>query len=411
MNPADKVEKWKISKLIPYARNARTHSDEQVGQIAASIKEWGWTTPVLVDEEGGIIAGHGRTLAAQKLGMAEVPVMVAKGWSEAKKRAYVLADNKLALNAGWDNEMLALELGELGDLGFDLDLTGFTPEEISALVAIEVTGLTDEDAVPDVPDEPITKLGDIYQLGNHRLMCGDSCSLTDMEKLCNGQLVDMWLTDPPYNVAYEGKTKDALKIQNDSMGNDQFRQFLRDAYVTADLVMKPGAVFYIWHADSEGYNFRGAAQDAGWKVRQCLIWKKSSMVMGRQDYHWKHEPCLYGWKEGAGHLWATDRKQTTILEFDKPSRNGEHPTMKPVVLFEYQMLNNTKGADIVLDSFGGSGTTMLAAEKHGRHARLMELDPKYCDVIVKRWQEFTGKIATHAETGQPFAEVTNGNKN
>jgi site-specific DNA-methyltransferase (adenine-specific) len=411
MNPADKVEKWKISKLIPYARNARTHSDEQVGQIAASIKEWGWTTPVLVDEEGGIIAGHGRTLAAQKLGMAEVPVMVAKGWSEAKKRAYVLADNKLALNAGWDNEMLALELGELGDLGFDLDLTGFTPEEISALVAIEVTGLTDEDAVPDVPDEPITKLGDIYKLGNHRLMCGDSCSLTDMEKLCNGQLVDMWLTDPPYNVAYEGGTKEKLTIKNDSMGDDQFRQFLRDAYVTADLVMKPGAVFYIWHADSEGYNFRGAAQDAGWKVRQCLIWKKSSMVMGRQDYHWKHEPCLYGWKEGAGHLWATDRKQTTILEFDKPSRNGEHPTMKPVVLFEYQMLNNTKGADIVLDSFGGSGTTMLAAEKHGRHARLMELDPKYCDVIIKRWQEFTGKIATHAETGQPFAEVTNGNKN
>jgi site-specific DNA-methyltransferase (adenine-specific) len=212
-----------------------------------------------------------------------------------------------------------------------------------------------------------------------------------MEKLCDGQLVDMWLTDPPYNVAYEGGT--GLTIQNDDMGDEQFRQFLRDAYVTADTVMKPGAVFYIWHADSEGYNFRGAAQDAGWKVRQCLIWKKSSLVMGRQDYHWKHEPCLYGWKEGAGHLWATDRKQTTILEFDKPSRNGEHPTMKPVALFEYQMLNNTKGSDIVLDSFGGSGTTMLAAEKNGRKAFLMELDPKYCDVIVKRWEDFTGKKA------------------
>lgn len=223
--------------------------------------------------------------------------------------------------------------------------------------------------------------------------------------------VDMLLTDPPYNVAYEGGTKEKLTIQNDSMGNDQFRQFLRDAFVTADTVMKKGAVFYIWHADSEGYNFRGACQDAGWQVRQCLIWKKSSLVMGRQDYHWKHEPCLYGWKDGAGHLWATDRKQTTILEFDKPNRNGEHPTMKPVALFEYQMLNNTKGGDLVLDLFGGSGTTMLAAEKHGRHSALMELDPKYCDVIVKRWQDFTGKIATHAETGQPFAEVSNGNKN
>lgn len=216
----------------------------------------------------------------------------------------------------------------------------------------------------------------------------------------------MLLTDPPYNVAYEGATKEKLTIQNDNMGDDQFRQFLRDAFVTADTVMKKGAVFYIWHADTEGYNFRGACHDAGWQVRQCLIWKKSSLVMGRQDYHWKHEPCLYGWKDGAGHLWATDRKQTTILEFDKPTRNGEHPTMKPVALFEYQMLNNTKGGDLILDLFGGSGTTMLAAEKHGRHSALMELDPKYCDVIVKRWQDFTGKIATHAETGKPFAEVT-----
>jgi len=407
-NPADKVERWSIGKLIPYARNARTHSDEQIGQIAASIKEWGWTTPILVDETGGIIAGHGRTLAAQRLKMAEVPVMVAKGWSDAKKRAYVLADNKLALNAGWDNEMLALELGEIGELGFDLDLTGFTADEIAALTPEPIEpGLTDEDAVPEVPEQPVTVLGDVWVLGKHRLMCGDSCSVEAVTKLTDGGGVDMLLTDPPYNVAYEGKTKESLTIQNDSMGNDQFRQFLRDAFVTADTVMKKGAVFYIWHADSEGYNFRGACNDAGWKVRQCLIWKKSSMVMGRQDSHWKHEPCRYGWKEGAGHLWATDRKQTTILEFDRPHRNGEHPTMKPVGLFEYQMLNNTKGGDIVLDLFGGSGTTMLAAEKHGRHGYLMELDPKYCDVIIKRWQDFTGKIATHAETGQPFAEVTN----
>ena len=412
-NPADKVEQWDINKLVPYARNSRTHSDEQVSQIAASIKEWGFTTAVLVDEQGGIIAGHGRTLAAQRLQMKEVPVMVAAGWSDAKKRAYIIADNKLALNAGWDNEMLALELGELKDLDFDLDLTGFTADEIAALMPVDVTdGLVDEDQIPEVPDVSITVQGDVWVLGKHRLMCGDSTSLDAVEKLTGGGggIIDMLLTDPPYNVAYEGGTKEKLTIQNDSMGNDQFRQFLRDAFVTADAVMKAGAVFYIWHADSEGYNFRGAINDAGWKVRQCLIWKKSSMVMGRQDYHWKHEPCLYGWKDGAGHLWATDRKQTTILEFDKPTRNGEHPTMKPVALFEYQMLNNTKGGDIVLDLFGGSGTTLIAAEKNGRVSYLMELDPKYCDVIIKRWQEFTGKIAVHADTNTPFAEVTHGNK-
>ena len=404
-HPASQVEHWDIHRLIPYAKNSRTHSDEQIAQIAASIKEWGWTTPILVDETGGVIAGHGRLAAATRLHMLKVPVVVASGWSEAQKRAYVIADNKLALNAGWDNELLALELGELGDAGFDLELTGFTDEEIKALMPVEVTeGLTDPDAAPTVQENPVTVPGDVWIMGKHRLMCGDSTSTDHLAQLTQGNLVDMWLTDPPYNVAYEGGTKDKLKIKNDEMGDEQFRQFLRDAYTAADTVMKPGAVFYIWHADSEGYNFRGAARDAGWTVRQCLIWKKSSLVMGRQDYHWKHEPCLYGWKEGAGHLWAADRKQTTILEFDKPSRNGEHPTMKPVALFEYQMLNNTKGGDMVLDSFGGSGTTLIAAEKNGRTALLMELDPRYCDVIVKRWQEFTGKKATHESTGCEFLE-------
>jgi DNA modification methylase len=396
----------KVADLIPYARNSRTHSDAQVAQIAASVREFGWTNPVLADGENGIIAGHGRILAARKLGMEEVPCIELAGLSDTQRRAYIIADNKLALNAGWDDELLAIEFAELADAGFDNLLTGFTQDEIDALTPEQIPeGLTDEDAVPEVQAEPVSKLGDVWLMGKHRVMCGDSTSIEALERLCGGQLVDMWLTDPPYNVAYEGKTKDALTIKNDSMADDQFRQFLRDSYVAADAVMKPGAVFYIWHADSEGYNFRGAAQDAGWKVRQCLIWKKSTMVMGRQDYHWKHEPCLYGWKGGAGHLWAADRKQTTILEFDKPSRNGEHPTMKPVALFEYQMLNNTKGGDIVLDSFGGSGTTLLAAEKNGRYARLMELDPKYVDVIVRRWQEFTGKQATHAATGATFAEV------
>ena len=390
----------RVGDLIPYARNSRTHSDEQVAQIAASIKEFGWTNPILIDGEKGIIAGHGRLKAAMRLGLEEIPAIELSHLTEIQKKALIIADNKLALNAGWDTELLSLELEELELEGLDLSLTGFGEEEITALRPEVVNeGLTDEDAVPEPPPEPITKPGDIWILGKHRLMCGDSTSIDHLEKLCNGRQVDMWLTDPPYNVAYEGKTKDALTIKNDSMSDDTFRQFLRDAYTAADAVMKSGAVFYIWHADSEGYNFRGAAQDAGWKVRQCLIWKKSTMVMGRQDYHWKHEPCLYGWKEGAGHLWAADRKQTTILEFDKPSRNGEHPTMKPVALFEYQMLNNTKGGDIVLDSFGGSGTTLVAAEKNGRVAYLMELDPKYCDVIVKRWEEFTGQKARleHAE--------------
>lgn len=396
------LEYRKTGILIPYARNSRTHSEAQVQQIASSIKEFGFTNPVLIDDENGIIAGHGRVQAAQLLGMAEVPCIVLSGLSEAKKRAYIIADNKLALNAGWNDEMLRLEFEDLKAMDFDLDLTGFSADEIDKLMPQVVEGLTDEDAVPETPETPVTVLGDVWILGDHRLMCGDSTSIDAVEKLMDGQKADMWLTDPPYNVAYEGKTKDALKIQNDSMNDGDFRQFLRDCYVTADAVMKPGAVFYIWHADSEGYNFRGAAYDAGWTVRQCLIWKKQTLVMGRQDYHWKHEPCLYGWKDGAAHLWAADRKQTTILEFDRPSRNGEHPTMKPVELFEYQILNNTKGEDIVLDSFGGSGTTMIACEKNGRTARLMELDPKYCDVIIKRWQEFTGKQAVHAETGEVF---------
>ena len=408
--PADKVERRKVADLIPYARNSRTHSAEQVGQIAASIKEWGWTVPVLIEPEGGLIAGHGRILAAQKLGIKDVPCMVAEGWTDAQKKAYVIADNKLALNAGWDDAMLKVEMGELDALDFDLSLTGFGADELAAFFVEETEGLTDEDAVPDAPAVPVTVEGDVWLLGRHRLMCGDSTSIDAMESLTQGQLVDMWLTDPPYNVAYEGKTKDALTIQNDEMSDEGFRQFLSDANTAADAVMKPGAVFYIWHADSEGYNFRGACHDVGWQVRQCLIWKKQTLVMGRQDYHWKHEPCLYGWKGGAGHLWATDRKQTTILEFDRPNRNAEHPTMKPVELFEYQMLNNTKGGDQVLDSFAGSGTTAIACEKHGRFARLMELDPKYCDVIVKRWQDFTGFKATLEATGEEYNSLKDAKK-
>jgi len=396
-----------VEDLIPYARNARTHSDDQVDKIAASIREFGFLNPIITDGENGIVAGHGRIMAAKKLGMDEVPTVEAAHLSDAQKRAYILADNRLALDAGWDDELLRVEFTELQDAGFDLNLTGFTDDEIAALEPNPEPeeGLTDEDAVPEEPETPVTVEGDVWVLGNHRLMCGDSTSIDAIERLMDGNKADMWLTDPPYNVAYEGGTSDALTIQNDEMSDEDFRQFLSDSYVAADANMKAGAVFYIWHADSEGYNFRGAAKDIGWTIRQCLIWNKHSLVMGRQDYHWKHEPCLYGWKEGAGHLWAADRKQTTVMEFNRPSRSGEHPTMKPVELFAYQILNNTKGGDAVLDSFGGSGTTIIAAEKHGRHGRCMELDPKYCDVIINRWQDFTGQQALHEQSGKTYADL------
>ena len=407
LNVAQNIIQQPVAALLPYARNSRTHSDEQVAQIAASIREFGFTNPVLVDGDNGIVAGHGRVMAAQLLGLHHVPTINVGWMTDTQRRAYIIADNKLALNAGWDDEVLSLEMSELGELGFDLDLLGFNEDEMEELLADEPpAGLTDDDAVPEVPVEPATGLGDVWLLGRHRVMCGDSTRLDAVERLMGGVLADQLITDPPYNVAYTGKTKDALKIQNDSMDDESFRQFLRDAFVAADSVMKEGAVFYIWHANKESYNFQGAIIDAGWVVRQHLVWKKQTLVMGQQDYHYKHEPCLYGWKEGAGHLWATDRKQTTILEFDRPSRSTLHPTMKPVELIEYQVLNNTKGQDVVLDLFGGSGSTLIACEKTGRHTRLMELDPKYCDVIVNRWQDYTGKRATLESTGEPFPDST-----
>lgn len=385
-----------VSELIPYARNARTHSDEQVARIAASIKEFGWTNPILIDGENGIIAGHGRVLAARKLGLEKVPTIELSGLTEAQKRAYILADNRLALDAGWDEEMLKLEFAELEKEGFELSKTGFSDEEIREMMADldrEVEGVEDVEA-PEPPKNPKTKRGEVWILGTHRLMCGDSTSVEDVQEVMGGGgIADLWLTDPPYNVAYQGKTKDALTIQNDEMDDESFRRFLVSAYSAADSVLKEGAAFYIWHADSEGFNFRGACRDVGWKVRECLIWSKNTFVLGRQDYQWQHEPCLYGWKDGAAHNWYSDRSQTTILEFDRPNRNAEHPTMKPVGLFQYLIGNSTKRGDIVLDSFGGSGTTLIACEQSGRSARIIELDPCYCDVIIERWQNLTGQRA------------------
>lgn len=378
----------KLSEITPYKNNPR-NNDEAVGPVAESIKEFGFKVPIVIDKNGEIVNGHTRYKAAKKLGLETVPVIVADDLSEEQIKAFRLADNKVGEIAVWDLDLLNEELNDI----LDLDMSAFGFDVLDNLDDLIEDEKDLDDFTETVPDEPKSKLGDIYQLGSHKLMCGDSTNGADVKKLMNGELADLLLTDPPYNVAYEGKTKDSLTIKNDSMDNDSFRQFLVNAFSSANEVMKPGAVFYIWHADSEGYNFRGACFDIGWTVRQCLIWNKNSMVLGRQDYHWKHEPCLYGWKDGAGHLWASDRKQTTVIDYDKPQRNGVHPTMKPVGLFDYQIKNNVASLCIVLDLFGGSGTTLIACESNGRHARLMEYDPKYVDVIISRWEELTGDKA------------------
>lgn len=382
-NPADKIHYWDIDKLIPYARNARTHSDNQVNQLAASIKEWGWTTPVLVDEDGMIIAGHGRLLAAKKLNIEKIPVIVAKGWTSAKKKAYVLADNQLALNAGWDMKLLPIELQELQELDFDLNLLGFDPKELSLMLEPEqIEGLTDEDAVPDVPEEPKTKLGDIYQLGNHRLMCGDSTSIDAVEKLMDGQKADMVFTDPPYGVDYEG-------INNDSRGG--LEELLRGSFGNYLSTSKSGAACYVFHSDKCADIFHAVFREY-FHFSSMIIWAKNSLTLSRTDYQSQHEPCLYGWMKDGKHTFYGDRKQVSIWKFDKERVEG-HTTPKPVALIEKALQNSSKGGDIVSDFFGGSGSTMIACEKLGRQSRLMELDPKYCDVIVKRWEDFTGKKA------------------
>ncbi|MCQ2106537.1 MAG: DNA modification methylase [Fibrobacter sp.] len=377
-----------IEEIIPYANNPR-QNDKAVDKVAESIKQCGYIAPIIVDEDMVVLAGHTILRALKKLKNKTVQIAVVAGLSEEQKK-YRLLDNKTNEFADWDMEKLLEELEGLDfegvDFGFDLgDMNG---EEAEA---------QEDDYDQEPPEEPKSKLGQVYKLGRHRLMCGDSTSKDDVKKLVGGTQVDLLLTDPPYNVDYTGKTADALKIENDKMEDGNFRQFLIDAFAAADAVMKPGACFYIWHADSEGYNFRGACKDVGWPVRQCIIWNKNTMVMGRQDYQWKHEPCLYGWKEGAGHLWASDRKQTTVINFNKPTRNDIHPTMKPVGLFDYQIKNNTKGGDAVLDLFAGSGTTIMACEQNGRNAYCMEFDPRYVDAIIDRWETFTGQKAELVE--------------
>ena len=386
-----------IEKVVPNPRNPNKHSEKQIALLSKIIAAQGWRAPITVSTRSGfIVRGHGRLLAARKLGLAEVPVDYQAYETEAAEWADLIADNRLSELSETDELLLKDLLQELGTGELDLELTAYTADEIDQMLGsakeVQEDDFDADKALSEI-DEAKTKLGDIYVLGKHRLLCGDSTDAAAVEKLMDGQKADIAVTDPPYNVGYTGGTKDALTIQNDKQEDTAFRQFLSAAFANMDAAMKPGAVFYIWHADSEGYNFRAACKDAGWQVRQCLIWNKNQLVMGRQDYHWKHEPCLYGWKEGAAHLWASDRKQTTILCFDRPQKNAEHPTMKPVALLAYQIANNTKGEDIALDLFGGSGTTLVACEQLGRKCYMMELDPKYCDVIIKRWEELTGNKA------------------
>ena len=386
-----------IEKVVPNPRNPNKHSEKQIALLSKIIAAQGWRAPITVSTRSGfIVRGHGRLLAARKLGLAEVPVDYQAYETEAAEWADLIADNRLSELSETDELLLKDLLQELGTSELDLELTAYTADEIDQMLGsakeVQEDDFDADKALSEI-DEAKTRLGDIYILGKHRLLCGDSTDAAAVEKLMDGQKADIAVTDPPYNVGYTGGTKDALTIQNDKQEDSAFRQFLSAAFTNMDAAMKPGAVFYIWHADSEGYNFRAACKEAGWQVRQCLIWNKNQLVMGRQDYHWKHEPCLYGWKEGAAHLWASDRKQTTILCFDRPQKNAEHPTMKPVALLAYQIANNTKGEDIALDLFGGSGTTLVACEQLGRKCYMMELDPKYCDVIIKRWEELTGNKA------------------
>jgi DNA modification methylase len=434
-----------LDTLVPYAANARTHSETQIDQIAGSISEFGFTNPVLISGSDEIIAGHGRVMAARQLGMETVPCFRLGHLSDEQRRAYVIADNKLALNAGWDEELLKLELGVLRDAGFDLGLTGFDAGEIDALFLddenLEGEGLIGDDDLAGSGGAFCSERGDVWLLGDHRVMCGDSTCLADVEQLAGGRAIDCCWTDPPYNVNYEGT---AGKIQNDHMGDSAFREFLRDAFVGAFAVMRAGAPIYIAHSDTEGFNFRGAYLEAGFKLSGCLVWVKPALVLGRSDYQWRHEPILYGWKEGAAHSWYGGRKKTTVIDAvdvpfvvepdggavqieagettlrisgsdlhveelvgsviraEKPKRSAEHPTMKPVGLVLGMLINSSRRGDAVLDLFGGSGTTLIACQKVGRHSRLMEFDPKYCDVIVRRWQLFSGKKATLEGSGETF---------
>jgi site-specific DNA-methyltransferase (adenine-specific) len=377
----------KINEIIPYEGNPRSN-DAAIDAVAQSIKEFGWRNPIIVDKDHVIIAGHSRLKAAQQLGLDEVPVHVADDLTASQVKALRIADNKTAELAEWNYELLPIELKDLDDANFDLSLLGFDSNELEGLLKGNelVAGETDPDDVREVPEKSNSIRGEVYQLGEHALMCGDGTCTADIQRLMNGETADLWVTDPPYNVAYEGST--GMTIQNDAMEDGQFRAFLLAAFSNVKGVLRPGGAFYVFHADVEGHNFRWALIEAGFRIRECLIWVKNAFALSHNDYHYKHEPILYGWNDGAAHEWLGDRSQTTILEYDRPQKNNLHPTMKPVAMLAYLLGNSSKRNGIVLDTFGGSGSTLIAAEQMGRKCRMLELDEKYCDVIRRRWAEF-----------------------
>ena len=377
-----------ISKLIPYINNARTHSKEQITKLRSSLREFGFINPVIIDNEYNVIAGHGRIEAAKQENITEVPCVFVEYLTPAQKRAYIIADNRMAMDAGWDEELLKIEIEALQAEAFDIDLTGFEEKEIADLFDIDEEVQEDNFDIDEELSKPtITKSGDIWLLGNHRLICGDSTKEETYTFLMNGKKANLIVTDPPYNVNYQSN---AGKIKNDNMNSDKFYQFLFDAFSNMEKVMSNDASIYVFHADTEGLNFRKAFADAGFYLSQTCIWKKQSLVFGRSPYQWQHEPCLFGWKKNGKHQWYSDRKQTTIWEFDKPNKSDDHPTMKPVPLIAYTIKNSSMSNCIVLDPFGGSGSTLIACEQTNRICYSIELDEKYCDVIVKRYIEQIG---------------------
>ena len=405
------IERWPTEKLVPYARNARTHSEEQVAQIAASIVEFGFTNPILAGSDGVIVAGHGRLAAAQKLGLDTVPVVVLDHLTPTQRRALIIADNRIAENAGWDDAMLRIELQSLQEDGFNLDITGFDADALAEIMAGEETtvdGNTDEDAIPELSETAISRPGDVWILGNHRLVCGDATQPFSYEQLLAGQRVQMIWSDLPYNVNYANSAKDKLRGKHRPILNDNLGEGFYDFVFDALSLMLPhcdGAV-YIAMSSSELDTLQAAFRAAGGKWSTFIIWAKHTFTLGRADYQRQYEPILYGWPEGSSRHWCGDRDQGDVWNIKKPARNDLHPTMKPVELMERSIRNSSRPGDVVLDCFGGSGSTLIAAEKSGRRCFMMELDPKYCDVIVRRWQEFSGGKAISEDSQRVFDEVT-----
>ena len=379
-----------ITKLVPYVNNARTHSPEQIKKLRSSLREFGFINPVIIDRDYGAIAGHGRILAAKEEGIREVPCVFADHLTEAQKKAYIIADNRMAMDAGWDEELLRVEIEALQGMDFDPLLTGFDEKELAALFDDGAEAKEDDFDVDEELEKPVfSKTGDVWTLGRHRLVCGDSTKAETYEVLMQGKKANLVVTDPPYNVNYEGS---AGKIKNDNMAAEKFYQFLLDAFTNMEKVMAEDASIYVFHADTEGLNFRRAFSDAGFYLSGCCIWKKPSLVLGRSPYQWQHEPVLYGWKKNGKHQWYMGRKETTIWEFDKPKKNGDHPTMKPIPLLAYPIRNSSMANSVVLDPFGGSGSTLIACEQTDRICRTIELDEKFCDIIVNRYIEHVGTV-------------------